>query len=86
MAGPWKQIIGEEMDLLEENIDLSRIIKALPGLDSKVMFWFDRWVGDAPLKSLFPELNANKVVLWKAYEWLLVLASIGVGNGSELWL
>ncbi|KAI3683245.1 hypothetical protein L1987_83746 [Smallanthus sonchifolius] len=55
-AGPWKQIYKISVEIAARGIDLSLVIKGILGCGDKISFWSDCWIGEAPLRSCFPNL------------------------------
>ncbi|GKV32405.1 hypothetical protein SLEP1_g41015 [Rubroshorea leprosula] len=58
MSRVWKDIVGVGSGSERVGVMLGKGFKWEIGDGSRVAFWDDRWVGDRPLKDLFPRLYA----------------------------
>ncbi|KAD7478755.1 hypothetical protein E3N88_01891 [Mikania micrantha] len=56
MPSPWKAICKNSRDLTMAGVDICKAIIGVPGRGTDILFWFDNWVGEEPLRNRFPEL------------------------------
>lgn len=68
ISGPWKHICKISDNLLEAGFNLQGSFHVTPSLQSNLLFWFDPWLLDIPLRFQFPNLfqvEAAKLCLLK---------------------
>lgn len=56
ITGTWHSIASLETDLENYGVNLDDIFHKQVKDGNNTFFWWDKWIGDAPLKCLFPEL------------------------------
>lgn len=81
-GGPWRNICASILNNLEaKKLALTGIRKKIENGRSS-FFWHDQWVGDSPLKTVFPRLYAisaqqNATIestgLWNGLKWIWAL-------------
>ncbi|GKU89268.1 hypothetical protein SLEP1_g3431 [Rubroshorea leprosula] len=96
MSGVWKDIVG--LGRRSERLEamLGKGFKWKVGNGSCVDFWHDKWVGDKPLRNLFPRLYALAITregllkdmgFWSAETWIWDCRwrrnCVGRGVGAE---
>lgn len=73
VGGPWKRICAAILNNpITKPLALSGIRKKV-GNGTNTKFWFDIWLGDSPLKNLFPRLfllaSISSLGFWEGYLW-----------------
>ncbi|XP_076892117.1 uncharacterized protein LOC143543750 [Bidens hawaiensis] len=74
LGGTWRNIVYGDRGGNMDNRKMVERLKPQVGKGDKTLFWLDCWVGDKPLKELFPLLfkleKQKDVFLMECYEWI----------------